>query len=251
MNATGPYAATFLREQNLARPTTPTLRLVQGSHIVIPKLYDGDHAYLIQCPDRRVVFVFPYERDFTLVGTTETAYSGDPKDAHITEGEIAYLCDVVTREFAKSVTAQDVVWSYSGVRPLFDDGHESDARRVTRDYKLVMDDHQGAKILTVFGGKLTTYRPLAEEVMDMLRGIYPDMGRAWTAEAVMPLIDFDMRPDEKTLRHFIRNEWAQNIDDVVWRRTKWGLHLDAEAMADLNQMFDWIWGEEGFTPELQ
>lgn len=248
VNAAGPYAASFLQDQNLVRPTTPALRLVQGSHIVIPKLYEGDHAYLIQCPDRRVVFVFPYEGEFTLVGTTETAYHGDPKDAHITEGEMAYLCDVVTREFAKPVTAQDVIWSYSGVRPLFDDKQESDARTVTRDYKLVMDDHQGAKILTVFGGKLTTYRPLAEDVMECLRPVFSDMGAdmgpAWTAEAVMPLIDFKFQPDEKTIRHFIRNEWAQDVTDVLWRRTKWGLHMNAADQADLKTMFDRVWAAE-------
>lgn len=244
INATGPYAHHFLEANGLVQSETPHLRLVQGSHIVVPKLYDGDHSYMIQCADKRVVFVWPYEKDFTLVGTTETAYNGDPKDAKITDGEIEYLCGVVNNEFEKQITKDDIVWSYSGVRPLFDTGVETDNRKVTRDYKLIVDDHHGSKILTVFGGKLTTYRPLAEEVVNMLTPYFPQMKGAWTADKELPTIDFKFEFNDKTFHYFIAREWARSIDDVLWRRTKWGVHLSPENQNILKQNFDRLLAEE-------
>lgn len=244
INAAGPYVRTLLDHNGLADTQTPKLRLVQGSHIVVPKLYDGDHSYMIQCPDKRVVFVWPYENDFTLIGTTETEYNGDPKDAHITDGEIEYLCGIVNREFEKQITKDDIVWTYSGVRPLFDNGDETDNRKVTRDYKLLLDDHHGAKILNVFGGKLTTYRPLAEEVVDMLTPYFPQMKTAWTADKELPLIDFKFEFNDKTLHYFISREWARTIDDVLWRRTKWGVHLTPDQQHILKQNFDRLLAEE-------
>ncbi len=244
INAAGPYVRTLLDAHNLADTHTPKLRLVQGSHIVVPKLYDGDQSYMIQCADKRVVFVWPYENDFTLVGTTETAYDGDPKDAHITAAEIQYLCGVVNGEFERQITKDDIVWTYSGVRPLFDNGDKTDNRKATRDYKLILDDHHGAKILNVFGGKLTTYRPLAEEVVDMLTPYFPKMTGPWTADKELPIIDFKFEFNDKTLHHFIAHEWARNIDDVLWRRTKWGVHLTPDQQQILKQNFDRLLAEE-------
>lgn len=240
VNAAGPYVRVLLDKSRLSLPDTPKLRLVQGSHIIVPKLYDGDHSYLIQCPDKRVVFVWPYLDKFSLVGTTETDFQGDPMDAAITDDEIDYLCAVVNSEFKKKVSKQDIVLSYCGVRPLFDVGAEADNRKVTRDYKLIVDDHHGSKILNIFGGKLTTYRPLAEEVVNMLNPYFPQMTGAWTGKALLPLVDFEFRPDEKTLRHFVKNEFARTMDDILWRRTKWGLTLSRDKLEKLEEIFESI-----------
>jgi glycerol-3-phosphate dehydrogenase len=159
INAAGPYVRSLLDKNNLLTPSTPKLKLVQGSHIIVPKLYDGNQAYLIQCPDKRVVFVWPFENDFSLVGTTEVVIHDNPDTLKITDEEIDYLCGVVNREFEKKISRQDIVWDYSGVRPLFDSGEESDARKVTRDYKLVLDNHQGSQILNIFGGKIDNLSP--------------------------------------------------------------------------------------------
>lgn len=244
INATGPYVRSFLDKNNLSTEATPKLRLVQGSHIIIPKLYDGKQAYLIQCPDKRVVFVWPYENDFSLVGTTETVVNDNSDTLKITPDEIDYLCHIVNREFEKQISQQDITHTYSGVRPLFDSGEETDTRKVTRDYKLIIDDHSGSKILNVFGGKLTTYRPLSEEVVDMLKPLFPRMFEAWTGDKTLPLIDFQFAPDEKTIRHFIRNEWATDFNDVLWRRTKWGLHLNKAEQVEIEKEFFKILKEE-------
>jgi glycerol-3-phosphate dehydrogenase len=244
INATGPYVRSFLDHNHLSTPSTPKLRLVQGSHIIIPKLYDGNHSYLLQCPDKRVVFVWPYENDFSLVGTTETVVKDNSDDLKITDEEIEYLCGIVNREFEKQITKQDIIHTFSGVRPLFDSGEESDTRKVTRDYKLVLDNHLGLNILNVFGGKLTTYRPLSEEVVDMLKPIFPEMSEKWTASKPLPLIDFKFAPDERSLRHFIRHEWARTINDVLWRRTKWGLTLTKQEQEGLKKLFERLINEK-------
>ena len=244
INAAGPYGRAFLDTHHLSTPETPRLRLVQGSHIIIPKLYDGKQAYLIQCPDKRVVFVWPFQNDFSLVGTTETVVNENSENLKITEEEIDYLCGIVNREFEKQITRQDIIHTYSGVRPLFDTGEEADARKVTRDYKLVLDNHHGSNILNVFGGKLTTYRPLSEEVVDMLKPIFPDMSKPWTALKPLPHIEFEFAPDEKTLRYFIEHEWARNFEDVLWRRTKWGLTLPKTEQEGLKNLFKGLINEK-------
>jgi glycerol-3-phosphate dehydrogenase len=238
INATGPHVRHILEQNNLVHHQTPKLRLVQGSHIVVPKLYDGDQAYMIQCPDKRVVFVFPYEGQFSLIGTTETVLPDSTSHPQITDEEKDYLCAVVQREFEKKITKSDIIWSYSGVRPLFDAGDEADARKVTRDYKLELDDWSGSKILNVFGGKITTYRPLAEEAMEILRPYFPDMGKCWTGEAPLPMVSLEFKPDEKTVSHFITHEFARHLDDIIWRRTKWGLHMTEKQIAELACLLD-------------
>ncbi len=183
VNATGPWVSRFARELSPVS-VCHSVRLVKGSHIVVPRLYDHRFAYLFQNEDRRIVFAIPYERDFTLIGTTDVEYSGDPAAVRITAEEISYLCAAVSRYFEKSVLPEQVVWSYSGVRPLLDDAAANPAS-VTRDYTLELDRHP-APLLSVFGGKITTYRKLAESAVDMLARELGSPARAWTARALLP-----------------------------------------------------------------
>lgn len=183
VNAAGPWASHFLRDV-AGMPRTRRLRLVKGSHIVVPRRFAHAYGYLLQNDDRRVVFALPFGEAYTLIGTTDADWSGDPACAAIAEDEVRYLCAAVNRYFAAPIGPADVVWSYAGVRPLLDDA-EADAARVTRDYVLELDT-AGAPLLSVFGGKLTTYRQLAEEAVDRL---LPALGRraaAWTAAAALP-----------------------------------------------------------------
>ncbi|HWU77104.1 MAG TPA: glycerol-3-phosphate dehydrogenase [Rhodanobacter sp.] len=165
VNACGPWAGQFLGD-GLGRRQHPEVRLVKGSHIVLPRLFEHDFAYIFQQPDRRIVFAIPYEGDYTLVGTTDVDFRGDPAQPCIEKDEMRYLCDAVNRYFRKPVQPQDVVWSYSGVRPLLDEG--GDASSASRDYRIELDTGQGAPLLNVFGGKITTYRRLGEEAVNLL-----------------------------------------------------------------------------------
>ncbi len=182
VNAAGPWTADFLRDAGIAR--SGRLRLVKGSHIVVRRLFEHPYAYILQHPDRRIVFAIPYQQDLTLIGTTDLEFHGDPDKVAIDDAEIAYLCELTRRYFKKPVQAADVVWSYSGVRPLIEDT-AAEASAVTRDYRLEFDA-AGAPLLSVFGGKITTYRKLAEEAMD---GIVRALGREngpWTENASLP-----------------------------------------------------------------
>ncbi len=183
VNATGPWVSHFARE---ASPVSVahSVRLVKGSHIVVPRLYAHRFAYLLQNDDQRIVFAIPYERDFTLIGTTDVEYAGDPGAVRIDAEEVSYLCAAASRYFAKPVQPQDVVWSYSGVRPLLDDAAANPAS-VTRDYALELDRHP-APLLTVFGGKITTYRKLAESAVDILAPELGSRAAPWTAHALLP-----------------------------------------------------------------
>jgi glycerol-3-phosphate dehydrogenase len=281
VNATGPWAATFL--DTVAKVNhTHALRLVKGSHIVVPKLFEHRYAYIFQQPDRRIVFAIPYEQEFTLIGTTDVEYHDDPSAPRITTDEIAYLCAAANRYFRKTLTPEDVRWTYSGVRPLLEDENSS-ASEVTRDYLLELDQ-AGAPLLNVFGGKLTTYRKLAEEAVDRLAPLLGKDVPAWTAhghhlpgggEADIDDLIADIRADRPWLpaamalrlvrnygtrtrdllggkasltelgEHFggglyqaevdylVRHEWATQAEDVLWRRTKVGLHVDAQGVARL------------------
>jgi len=149
------------------------MRLVKGSHIVVRRLFEGEQAYILQNVDRRIVFAIPYENEFTLIGTTDLAYEGDPAEVAISKDEIAYLCQVVNDHFVRQIAPADVVWTYAGVRPLHDDESTS-ASAVTRDYVLEVDDVGGeAPLLSVFGGKITTFRRLAEHALAKLTPIFP------------------------------------------------------------------------------
>ncbi|MFO1338867.1 MAG: glycerol-3-phosphate dehydrogenase [Burkholderiaceae bacterium] len=292
VNAAGPWAEAFLR--GTARPAqgealaTKSLRLVKGSHIVVPRCFDHDHAYIFQNPDKRIIFAIPYEGDFTLIGTTDVEIHGDPRGAAIDIDETAYLCEQASRYFRRPVTPADVVWSYAGVRPLLED-EAGDPSAVTRDY-LLEPNTVAAPLLSVWGGKITTFRKLAEEAADEVGRLLGDRRPAWTHGAFLPGGDLREwigpadRPDhdferllqalavrhpwlprplarrlaraygarvarvlgaaegldglgaevapglyEAELRYLQREEWAVSGDDVLWRRSKLGLHLDAAA----------------------
>ncbi|MBP2291318.1 glycerol-3-phosphate dehydrogenase [Azospirillum rugosum] len=193
VNAAGPWVANVLH-QGVHAGVDARIRLVQGSHIVVPKLFDHDRCYIFQNADKRIVFAIPYERDFTLIGTTDRDYHGDPAAVHASEEEIAYLCAAAGEYFAKPVTPKDVVWTYSGVRPLYDDG-ASTAQAATRDYVLAVDAPQDGKaaLLSIFGGKITTYRRLADAAIAKLTPFLPKLGAVgsgWSSATTLPGGDF-------------------------------------------------------------
>jgi glycerol-3-phosphate dehydrogenase len=288
INATGPWVSHFLAERtDLSRPGR--VRLVKGSHIVVPRLYQHEDPYVLQQPDGRVVFVIPYEGRYSLVGTTELAYQGEPDRARITEAETADLCEAVNRYFRDALTPDRIVWSFAGVRPLYDDAKVNPSA-VTRDY--VFDLHQAegeAPLLSIFGGKITTYRRLAEHALEKLQAVLGFPAPPWTAAAPLPggdLPDGDFEgfvrelqraarwlPSdlarryaraygsrverflvgarrlgdlgerlgdglyEAEIEYLRRHEWAMTADDVLWRRSKLGLHVGPETIAKLEARF--------------
>lgn len=278
VNAAGPWVEDVLQRTAAARQDRG-VRLIKGSHIVVPRLYDGDHAFLLQNPDKRVVFAIPYEQRFTLIGTTDEPWVGVPGKATISEGETSYLLESINRYFARGLTSADVVWSYAGIRPLYDD-HAASASAVTRDYVLDIDGDAAAgsaPLLSVFGGKITTYRKLAEHALEKLAPFFPLAPGAWTAGAPlpggdMPGADFeafvaelvaerpglprallvrlaraygtrveellgtartmaDLGPDfgggltAAEAGYLVRKEWARSAEDILFRRSKLGLHV--------------------------
>ena len=292
VNATGQWAASFLQEHTNNGPqrkATRSLRLIKGSHIVVPRLFEHDMAYILQSPDKRIVFAIPYEQDFTLIGTTDVELEDAAGDVRISAAEVQYLCDLINRYFSKPIRPADVVWSYSGVRPLMDD-EAGDPSAITRDYALELTT-AGPPCLTVWGGKITTYRKLAEEALDLLQPalspLVNRMGGPWTAVAPLPGGDFEALLGRQPagdlgfeqlcnlvharhpwlpaplVRRYARSygtlyrsvigaatclhdlgaevapgvfaaelaylrdhEWARTAEDVLWRRSKLGLHLD-------------------------
>ena len=280
VNATGPWARQFLDDNNLARPDTPKVRLVRGSHIIIPRLYEGTQAYILQQKDRRIVFAIPYEGQFTLVGTTEAEHKTDPASPQITDDEKSYLCAAVNGYFKRQTSVSDIVWTYSGVRPLLEDGAGT-ATAATRDYRLVLDRAHGPALLSVFGGKITTFRHLAEEAVNMLTPEKPWTARAPLPGGEMPHSDFDAfvraaavrwpwLPDDLRLRYaraygtrmgdvigtaraitemgayygddiyecelhyLVEYEWARTAEDILWRRSKRGLHISPATAAAIS-----------------
>jgi glycerol-3-phosphate dehydrogenase len=273
VNAAGPWVKSVLNTR-LGQPSRESVRLVRGTHIVLPRLYEGEHAFILQNDDRRVIFMIPFEDRFTLVGTTDVAEQGaEPGPG--SDDEVAYLCRAVNRYVAKPVAPADAVWRYWGTRPLYDDG-TADPSAITRDYTLKVDDEAGgAPVLSVFGGKLTTFRKLSEQALDKLARYFPAMGVHWTERSALPGSDFRDRAEawgeargrygrlpEEVLRAVFRRhgtlasevlgdgdtgehfgaglterevvymrdrEWARTVEDVLWRRSKAGLHLDARA----------------------
>jgi glycerol-3-phosphate dehydrogenase len=188
VNAAGPWVARTLSD--VAKVETKAgIRLVQGSHIVVPKLFDHGRCYIFQNTDGRIVFAIPYEQDFTLIGTTDQDYQGELGNIRASEEEIAYLCSVANGYFAKQISPKDVVWTYSGVRPLYDDG-ASAAQAATRDYVLAVDaEDDRPALLSVFGGKITTYRRLAEHALEKLSpflGARAAQNKGWTGREPLP-----------------------------------------------------------------
>ena len=278
VNAAGPWVADVLK-QRLHESSESGVRLIKGSHIVVPRLHEAEHAYILQQPDGRVVFAIPYEGAFTLIGTTDVSVA-QPEDASISPEEVGYLCAAANRYFERQTHPEDVVWSYSGIRALFDDG-AADAKAVTRDYRLELDETAGPKLLSVFGGKITTARALAEEAVDKLGlegrrrtridalpggDILPAFNRrleeigAWMPASLLQRLaraygtridrllngassmadlgrDFGAGLTEAEARYLMTVEFACTADDILWRRTKIGLHMSADERAALA---DWI-----------
>jgi len=289
VNAAGAWVGDTIK-QRLDANSRKHVRLIKGSHIVVPRMYDGEHAYFLQNPDGRIEFVIPYEQRYTLIGTTDVPFTGDPAEVRISAEEVSYLCTSVNRYFKKQLAPADVVWSYAGVRPLYDDDATS-AAAVTRDYELELTGGNGAPILlSVFGGKITTYRKLAEHALEKLQPLLGNLERAWTDTEPLPGGDIpaSKRPDDDferfvahtqtrwpflppvTTRRLARaygtrvahilggaralaelgedfggglsrnevdylcnEEWAVTAEDILWRRTKMGLHTPPDTPAKL------------------
>ena len=205
VNAAGPWVGDVLAVAK-RRNSPASIRLVQGSHIVIPKLYAHGRCYIFQNADKRIIFAIPYEGDFTLIGTTERDYVGDPSDVTTTAEEIDYLCQAANQYFNTPIRPAEVVWTYSGVRPLYDDG-ASEAQAATRDYVLELDE-AGAPMLSIFGGKITTYRRLAQHALDKLERYLPATVRArrnWSGHVPLPGGDFPVQGFEALVKEIGRD----------------------------------------------
>ena len=277
-------------------PRAAPLRMVRGSHIVVPQLFEGEHAYILQNRDKRVIFAIPFEGRYTLIGTTEQqhARAADGDDnVDISDVEVEYLLRAIGDYFRAPCKSADIAWSYSGVRPLFDDGAGA-LSAVTRDYVLSLDQ-DAPPLLNIIGGKLTTYRKLAENALDKLAPFLPAMTPAWSGDCALPGGDFArtdidslataltqqcqglpaaqamrwvraygtrarqllgdaQRIDElgehfggglyaREVAHLMRNEWAHTADDVLWRRSKIGLHINADAQVRLAEWMAQYAGE--------
>ena len=304
VNAAGPWAERFLKTTHLEAHSKP-LTLVKGSHIVVPRLFDHHNAYTLQTEDERVVFAFPYEKQFTLIGTTDTPHEGNPADARPDEEEIEYLCDTANRYFSQQITPEDVVWAYSGVRPLIgssDNSSQSEsgqsnisqskpsqskASKASRDYSLHLS--KTLPLLNIWGGKLTAHRQLAEDAVNKLASALGSLPTCTTATTPLPggdiaaedlpalvrrlqgqhprlnagtadrLVraygtrapDIFAGPDgpgqhfggglyQAEVDYLIRHEWARSVADILWRRSKLGLHL---SLADQTALKDYVQGE--------
>jgi glycerol-3-phosphate dehydrogenase len=284
VNAAGPWVMDVL-DRVAGDRIQGSVRLVKGSHIIVPKVHSQGHAYILQNPDQRVVFVIPYEGRYSLIGTTDVAVPNVEVAAKITPEETRYLLEAANRFLAKPLTEADVISSYAGVRPLYDDGSDNPSQ-VTRDYVLRLDHEQKrAPLLTIFGGKITTYRRLAEEALEKLEPFFPGMKKEWTASEPLPGGDvphFNAFRDEmheeysglgrelvegivrrhgsrarrvlgearmpahlgrsfgggltqREIEYLVTDEWAETAADILWRRTKCGLHMDEAARTAVDE----------------
>ncbi len=281
VNAAGPWVNQVL-EAAVGQPANDPIRLVRGSHIVTARLFDHNRAYFFQNADGRIIFAIPYQQDFTLIGTTDRDHAGDPASATCTASEAEYLCSAASEYFREPIRADDIVWSFAGVRPL-DDAGDKNPSEASRDYHLEIADADGAlPLISVYGGKITTYRKLAEQVVGALGRYLPLNAADWTSNAPLPGGDFmidqreaqivrlhadypfltrrnaerlfsgygtqswrvlgdidDVAEDfgggllEAELRWLCDHEWAETVDDVIWRRTKCGLRMSADEITRL------------------
>lgn len=213
VNAGGPWVADVIRNA-VHSSSTDTVRLVRGSHIVTKRLFDHDKCYFFQGTDGRVMFAIPYETDFTLIGTTDQEHADSSTPPVCTPEEQAYMVDFVNAYLAQPISIDDIVWTYSGVRPLYDDGSSS-ATAATRDYTLKVDNSAGAPVINIFGGKITTYRRLAEGVMDLVGGLVADLPGKWTAAAPLPGGDFPVTGVDAEIS---RLEAAYPFLNATWAR---------------------------------
>ncbi len=203
INAAGPWLDTTL-ETIEHSATKERIRMVKGSHIIIKSVFNHSKAYIFQNADGRIIFAIPYEKDFTLIGTTDVDFRGEPSEVKISPQEINYLCEAASEYFTREITPESVVSTFSGIRPLFDDG-KSDAKAATRDYVLKIDDSDNVPLLSIYGGKITTYRKLAESVLDRLRDYLPNMAREWTEGAHLPGGDFAPDSFQEEVQRLKRN----------------------------------------------
>ena len=240
VNAAGPWVSRVL--QKIIPQSTSNTRLVQGSHFTVPKLYEGHHAYILQNLDQRIVFVIPYEKDFTLIGTTDVPYDKELDTITISDQEIDYLLASVNYYFKTDLTKEAITWSYSGVRSLYDD-HAEKPSKITRSYHLDLKDYQGsAPLLSVFGGKLTTYRSLAESALEKLKPYFPQMGGAWTAHSLLPGGDLEggdldrflhqLKSQYPWLPENIRDRYAKNYGTIAHK-----ILYKATRLEDLGRHF--------------
>ena len=241
INASGPFVSETL-EHRLGLGSRKHVRLVKGSHIVTRKLYEGAHAYMLQRPDKRIVFAIPFEEDFTLVGTTDVPFLGEPGPVAIDAQETDYLIAAIDHFFRKKIDRGDIVWSFSGLRPLYDDG-SLEASVVTRDYAFDLDAEGGkAPALSIFGGKITTARRLAEHALETLAPFFPDMRAAWTGGAILPGGDlgpggFDAFLGELSrAKPFLEPRLARRLACAYGTRA-WRFLEPAKSMADLGADF--------------
>jgi glycerol-3-phosphate dehydrogenase len=244
VNAAGPWVANVLTD-TLAVKTKAKVRLVQGSHIVVKRLYDHDRCYFFQNNDGRIFFAIPYQQDFTLIGTTDRDYQGDPAQVAITSGEIDYLCTAANSYFRSEIRPADVVWSYSGVRPLYDDG-ASEAKAATRDYVFEMDGgNREAPLLSIFGGKITTYRRLAEAALAKLESTLPNLKdkAGWTGRAPLPGGNFPVRgvaeliAKIRTAHPYLTEAHAGRLARTYGTRALTGVLAGCQQAGDLGRDF--------------
>ena len=287
VNAAGPWVENV--NQSLEKPAhSHVVRLVKGSHIVVPKLHDDERAFILQNEDGRIVFVIPYQEEFTLIGTTDVEYQGDPNQAEISKDEIDYLVAITNQHFKAQITAQDIVHSYAGVRPLMQDEADN-PQAVSRDYRIELSQSdEQAPLVNIFGGKITTYRKLAEAAVNKLHAVFPNLAKSWTKHAALPGGNFMTRealsrefegkypwlPEtlrtrfvttygtqteviladclsladlgqhfgaelyQKELCYLVKYEFATELDDVIWRRTKLGLRLNKEEKRAITEYLE-------------
>jgi len=239
VNASGPWVSRLFGE-TLSMPAPKMIRMVKGSHIVVPRLNKGTEAYILQNEDERIVFVIPYEDEFSLVGTTDVDYEGDPKKAKISPEETDYLLNIVNSHFKRQLVPSDVIWSYSGVRPLMDDEQEN-AQKASRDYSFEINSEKGkAPLISVFGGKITTYRKLAEAATDKLCQFFPEAGGRWTKKGVLPGGDF---ANHEALEETLRRDYPWLTEKVISRyvrtygTTSYDILRNCTSMEDLGIHF--------------
>lgn len=247
VNAAGPWVDKVL-DQVVRNNSAQNVRLVQGSHIVVPKIHDHDRAYIFQNADGRIIFALPYEQDFTLIGTTDRDYFDDPSDVAISDEETKYLCDAASEYFSKPVLEKDIVWTFSGVRPLYDDG-ATEAQEATRDYVLKIDQPDNeAALLNIFGGKITTFRRLSESVLEKIENLIGAKGAAWTEDASLPGGDFMPSEFDAKVQQ-LQSDYGFLSDEHAWRLVRsygthaWDVLGDAATSEDMGKEFGYSMAE--------
>lgn len=288
INATGPFMQEVSRM--IAMDKVEKIHMVRGSHIVVKKWYEGNHAYLLQCEDKRVVFILPFEEEYVLIGTTENRYHENPANVRISASERAYLCHIIDQYFHQSIKEKDVIYSFCGVRPLIGGQDDKRTREMSRDYKVKLEKVSGSPVIQILGGKLTTYRRLAEDVMTLIMPLFNKQPKRWTHEVLLPGGDLPNKDpvayensllrrypwiDPMVLKRYVRNygtrtemimqgtkhiydmgwyygatlfekearylmehEWAKSVEDILYRRTKQGVALNAEQIEGFTDWYE-------------